>query len=170
MLFGVRLKYCLNCRRQPLQIASIISIFSVNENISIWKEGDSILLRISDCFWICGWQNQAEKPLTIILYKAWRTRSGGCSTPKNRGRNGWQHHSWDPGAHTPWWKGAMWHPRAEPLTGPCQQLLGTRGTQDSAGAYRWPGAPGIFRLHLGNSPEENPGLGAGLPPQGCPRD
>lgn len=35
MLFGVRLKYCLNFSRQPLQIASLISIFTVDENISI---------------------------------------------------------------------------------------------------------------------------------------
>lgn len=114
MLFGVRLKYCLNCRRQLLQIASIISIFTLNENISIWKEGDSILLRISDCFWVCGWQNQAEKPLMIILYKAWRTRNGSCSTPKNGGLSEWEHHSGEPwGPRFPVGR-PMWDPHAEP--------------------------------------------------------
>ena len=99
MLFGVEILFKL--QETALTIACIIRIFTVNENISVWKEGDWILLRISDCFWISGWQNLAEKPLTIILYTAWRTGNGSCSAPKNRSLNERQPHSWEPwGPHS----------------------------------------------------------------------
>lgn len=152
MLFGVRLKYCLNFSRQPLQIASLISIFTVDENISIWKDGDSVLLRTSDCFWVIGWQNCAEKPLRIILYEAWGMGNPSGCTPKTRSlkwmtmsllRTPGGSHSLVPRAHVvpsskaPNWPCQssttvrdMWHP------GPCRSLPLTGSPRDSQASSR----------------------------------
>lgn len=54
-----------------MQIASMINIFTVDEDISIWKyrfiSAQNIRLLLS----LSGWQNWAENPLEIIFYEVW---------------------------------------------------------------------------------------------------